>query len=587
MQIFINNKLAAIKKGSSFDYVAENRYFSGADSYTLAITFPLKDCPQNLAIFGHINRKDVVAQHLLLDCEIRDKAFVKYGSITITEISDIEVKCQFLEGRSVQNYDVTFDDIYINELDLGYPVDSTTAANATTLFRTPGDESYLDGANWLALPWVNNNTGNLQNKIVVENGERRWDPSTTRLSFQPYLLYIIEKIFETQGYTCDLSVMRESPYANLLVCNALPAVWGIYNFARALPHWTLTEFIEQVELLFDGLFEFDRVRRTVRFCSTKSTTPIEGLVRLDKVLDSFSCKNETSATASAKGYAVRYAECDHRMWKFYSCQFLIDRVENGTLGYVPCDRINDAMDALRGSEGIATAFNYGDIYRVGTNPPYKYYCCRTLKVEDAGDGKHRFTYAMQRLNLCGAPETDEDTRDLKIVPVWLDMLDENSGYVIFLQCPELDYLTYHSDDINQSTAEYIASQGEQQAPTQFFDKIYAGIWPGNLMHLTDMHPHIDKYDFTDRNSVVNKVSSLDIANFNDERYMGGLSLDKSRKYTFKWLSDDIPDPRALFEIQSRRYVCEKITATFSENGMSQLLKGEFYPVVSEAGSQLV
>ena len=70
MEIYINNQLAAIEKGSSFDYVAENRYFSGADSYTLAITFPLKDCPQNIAIFGHINRKDVVAQKLLLVCEI-------------------------------------------------------------------------------------------------------------------------------------------------------------------------------------------------------------------------------------------------------------------------------------------------------------------------------------------------------------------------------------------------------------------------------------------------------------------------------------------------------------------------------------
>ncbi len=30
---------------------------------------------------------------------------------------------------------------------------------------------------------------------------------------------------------------------------------------------------------------------------------------------------------------------------------------------------------------------------------------------------------------------------------------------------------------------------------------------------------------------------------------------------------------------SKRYICEKITATFhTENGMSQLLKGIFYPV---------
>ena len=30
----------------------------GADSYTLSITFPIKGCAENIAIFGHIYRKD-------------------------------------------------------------------------------------------------------------------------------------------------------------------------------------------------------------------------------------------------------------------------------------------------------------------------------------------------------------------------------------------------------------------------------------------------------------------------------------------------------------------------------------------------
>ena len=55
MHIYVNNKLAALKKGTSFEYVSENRLFSGSDGYTLTITFPLKGCPENIAIFGHIN----------------------------------------------------------------------------------------------------------------------------------------------------------------------------------------------------------------------------------------------------------------------------------------------------------------------------------------------------------------------------------------------------------------------------------------------------------------------------------------------------------------------------------------------------
>ena len=121
MEIYVDHKLAVLKKGTSFDFVSENRYFSGADSYSLTITFPLAGCPENLAIFGHINRKDVVTQRLLFDCEIRHGSFYHHGSITITEISDVEVKTQFLEGKSVSNYSDDFDVIYINEMNLGYP----------------------------------------------------------------------------------------------------------------------------------------------------------------------------------------------------------------------------------------------------------------------------------------------------------------------------------------------------------------------------------------------------------------------------------------------------------------------------------
>ena len=45
MKIIINGKDAVLKKGTSFEFVAENRSFTGSDSYTLSITFPLRGCP--------------------------------------------------------------------------------------------------------------------------------------------------------------------------------------------------------------------------------------------------------------------------------------------------------------------------------------------------------------------------------------------------------------------------------------------------------------------------------------------------------------------------------------------------------------
>jgi hypothetical protein len=56
-------------------------------------------------------------------------------------------------------------------------------------------------------------------------------------------------------------------------------------------------------------------------------------------------------------------------------------------------------------------------------------------------------------------------------------------------------------------------------------------------------------------------------------------IDTTQKYTFKFLSETMPNVRSIFLIQGKRYVAEKITATFTEEGMSQLLTGVFHPVL--------
>ena len=40
MEIYVDNKLAVLKKGTSFDFVSENRYFSGAGQLFLVDYVP-------------------------------------------------------------------------------------------------------------------------------------------------------------------------------------------------------------------------------------------------------------------------------------------------------------------------------------------------------------------------------------------------------------------------------------------------------------------------------------------------------------------------------------------------------------------
>ena len=98
MILTINGKQAALKKGSSIEYVSENRIFTDADDYSMEIELPLADCPQNLDIFGMITRKDVDAGDIFFDAVLQDTNFFKRGAVVITGITQESVKVQFASG---------------------------------------------------------------------------------------------------------------------------------------------------------------------------------------------------------------------------------------------------------------------------------------------------------------------------------------------------------------------------------------------------------------------------------------------------------------------------------------------------------
>ncbi len=605
MQILINNRLAALKQGSSFDFVAENRYFSGADSYTLAITFPLKDCPQNIAIFGHINRKDMQTQHLLFDCEIRDKAFVQYGSITITEINETEVKCQFLEGKSVQNYAEDFDNIYLNELDLGYPDTNKSSFSAGAHIA----HSIDDGLNYLALPWVNNSTGNVQNRPNdSDSWPSSWHYDTRGLSYQPYLVYLLQLICNAVGYTYDFGRLLNSQYRYLIVCNTLPYAWGCRNWATALPHWTLTEFFEQLEYFLNGEFDINHNSKTIRFAFSKDAIELAGTEVIDNVINEFSAKvADASACKYRENVNLKFAECDHRMWKYYSCKWFVDMMKNtdvilssglGNYNYGKFYREVNGVQRLYIE--MRDAADYVQAYYSGWNPEYLYYC----RYEDTYfvlrnydkyivdpsqpenlEGNTRYLNTLEPVNMFGDSIVNEgaDTIEIKIVPVWIDEAyadGEFKGNAFFLECGE--YLNNANNIIPWDYASQKLSQGESEQSVEYFDKLYMGFWNGSMYNAM-----YGKYTFPIIDHVLTYPREMNFElTYFSMRLRSNIigtnakthNIDSTQKYTFKFLADNIPNVRSLFLIRGRKFVCEKITATFTEDGMSQLLKGEFYPV---------
>ena len=616
MQIYVNNKLAALKKGTSFEYVSENRLFSGSDGYTLTITFPLRGCPQNIAIFGHINRADVLANKVIFDCEIRDRSFYKFGSVTITEINEVEVKTQFLEGRSEQNFDKTFDDVFINELDLG------SAAGCNDSTPPNAWDPFINGMKCVALPWVNDASGNIQNLCDYHTEERNsngtiktraywsWNADCRGRSWQPYLLYITKKICEAVGYKADFSKWEDKEeYKYLIICNTLPYAWDTGSFARALPHWTVAEYFEKLELFLGGEFTINHRAKTIDFDFTNvilnSLHPVELRNIIEEYSTEVSVEDDRCEYSEAKNLV--YKECDHEMWKFYSCDWFIKAWKSRAVVYKSMRELLAANKKFATWNGSSQRGSDRDklLYAEDIDT---YFIIRSLSktLVEKRDGwmPNRYLYKMELrpVNMFGGRIVNDDEEadevEIEFVPAWIDETEDKYGRVLFLTFSGYDEndstTTSFSRDpeerkkeidntLYQPFAFQSLSSGEKTKTAEYYSLIYIAWWDGATDGALEgklPHPYVEDVEvLPDWSNFRNIHMSLRINNRNLNNRRIVHQIDPKQKTTFKFLADSIPNPRSLFLIRGKRYICEKMTATFTEQGMSQLIKGIFWPVI--------
>lgn len=585
MQLIIDGKNAVLKKGSSFDYVSENRSFSDADDYTLSITLPLADCPENLDIFGHVDRMDVDSRHVVLEASIIDRGFSKNGIITVVEATEVEVKCQFLEGRSVQNFLTTFDDVYINELSLGsYPTSSLPQYPSTYL------SDIEHGANQVALPWVYDDTGAIQNEMIYDSdGNLVWSQftkDTGKLSFQPYLIFIAKQICRAIGYTFDFSQWEDSSEINLLVCNTLPAAWDIPQYARALPHWTVSEFFDELEKILVCEIDIDHRTKHVELSFCDNQEWAENEIELENVVDSFSSEvSYEDDLCQFKGIAnLRYSERSDSKWKLEQCQWLVDLLKQEGKYYTEFQTWEDFLtwqtekfgllgpwitekDQMRGKD-------VGQLIHIIESNQYALW---KVIYGNMKENPNMYFYTWVVINRFGDvinnADSDNDI-ELACVPAHVDETDDAHGLCLFLapsgfnEKEDID-----NDGIRQPMAYSALLKGEPDTEAEYYDKLFLAYWDGH-----SANESTPAYGGTKRPPCpyVDERFSL---RTRYRGYLSGLKVSPREKMKVSWIGNSIPDVRAIFFIRGKRYLCEKITATFTENGMSQLLKGEFYPLL--------
>lgn len=495
----------------------------------------------------------------------------------------------------------------------------------------------------IALPWVNATSGNMQNRADFVGEKWKWhtvkkDDQDTEvvngLSPQLRLYRLTELIAETLGYTFSAPDWEKSPFFNLYSFNTLPAAWGANDWARTLPHWSVNEFFNQLEQLMLAEVVIDHKAKTISISDLDKNMAGAGDVVLEQVV------NEHSVTVSKDDESrylpmqnVGYADNGSTTAKIENCPwFLRD---------VPQSRVQKDMTLSVTVKQLNEIDDYDNEHRDGPIAPTQtiyyskahdeYHILYPIGRIDGGKNKyaeHNYgnIYRLMPLNLMGDVRNSDDKEEsgttINIVPVRLeDTFVNDNGFISYHgELPFFEAGTTEGTGKSKThgrrpgaetvepyvvlpTALVEAINRGERTREGGYSTLQVGFWYGkrrvpDRLPTPFVSPTKTYVRWRFDNGKVKNIWQVEMAPvgcslrlnadpgaFFKKKHWRATKIrrmpkvDTRKKYSFSFLSHEMPDVRSIFFIHGKKYLCAQIQAEITEAGMSELKKGTFYRVV--------
>lgn len=576
----------------------ENPYIKDRDAYTYDITFPL-DIFANRRIFGALGRIDTTKRTRKFDdCMlVTDNITVIRGVGTVTTITRDEVKLQILAGASSVHYRADFDSIYIDRI--AYPAVSPTYSrgyvNGTTgrkadLFDVTAeiaDKGYVGVAGqYVFMPVWDDSHDHMANRIAYDGDGRQY---MQQLAVQPNFMLVLRTVLRHMGYTVTANVYDTAPWNSLYVCSAHQTT----RMAGALPHWTVATFIDEVRRLFNATFIFDENDKTVR------------ILRADSMADMPTVAYEAAEDmeCSYNEDALEYLPMSNLRYKLSGLGNRIEELPPEVLAsferrqYESVEAMMQAFNGMTEKEKLTTLMVTPRGFYYGIEHHDEEGTVTSIGITFGG----QFTQLTRQadsdscveLSICPVAMSDE-TRPFsryeylgnmfhEVTQDWhnvfMPVIDNSAADVA--DDSERPYVTIEevidgaSADREQTeeTATMqllwpcgraeVRENGELKIPLSYTDWRMTSGQSGASMALTlsQGHPYIGQFH----------ERSMDIDT--------GSAADGNNEVRIPFLCDGMPDPTLIYTFQGKRFLCSKIEANITENGIDRLKNGYFYELL--------
>ena len=639
--LIINDLMADLKTGSSFKFTKSNSIYTEDGEYTLDVTLPFTQ--NNMAIFGLQNRLEINKKQLIdssYNFRMQSDYLFVSGTAVISSVSDEEIKIQLIAGKSEMK--LLFEDqegnpIYIDDIPLpkayeaefrklyGYGQEYTMEKAIDMMMRQPDmffnpqDTMYgpPEKTNCVCFPIYSEADSAFANQRCMAVYETRSDDNKTFfkwyiwtlsdapqsypssaaeytvplelvLSPQPYLFYIIEELFEALGYSVVENFIRDSWMKNIFIANAR----GILDLNMILPHWSLEEFIQEIENLC-GVKILLKNKNQI-YIVDKNKASGQPFIYLNQIVDSFQADIEDKEDTDQVSIGnVNYSYPDDLEYLVLSSE-IFERAKKSS--FDSYDQLYEYYQSL----SLEELKKSDTLYQVGTD----YFA--SINPGEAGWNLYEVNQ-MSQMQHQSYRDTDVNLRIVPIRSSYMDMefkhfLNNNStsdkynfitkdtAKAIILVTSDTrsqnNYLAFSIDDaikgtevdrnkrdvievgINLSAKQNLsptgALQGNYQIPIVWGIPLALG--PLGRYESIDTRKHFQL-----------KQNGTETIAF---RLNSGQHAKTRTKLCISFLDEGIIDPEAYFIINNKKYVCEKIEYSISEKGVDKIKKGYFFEAES-------
>lgn len=440
-----------------------------------------------------------------------------------------------------------------------------------------------------------------ENQVEQSDGTPQVCPS-----YMPMLCRTIRKVLDAVGYEIDIPGLQRLYTDNTLFRRIfIVTANNRIDIAKALPHWTVNEFLTQVERFLGVVFEVDEITKTCTLVShqtwwTDTPLPIEDIV--DEYTSEVSKEDTSDVSIGNIGYSIEDSEfhlsddilgaatIDNRFTSFAQMQTYL---QNGA----SADDKNKIFNVLghqfilasiKDSAGNVTEYYFKEVNQFGAlmRQPDKKDIDVELKIVPATTTLQNVPFVMTTSYTQGGKTYYNEVK-----------LDEVPMPILTIEGPSdvgEKLLVRAADSVKTDIESLIDGETTVDSASEI-DKMFVAYVPEfmNAIYNEDMscvgeYPVVQPCSAYEvkSNAYGNKHNSalnyLTLQKLQDKETIGNTSfadgtvIDTTVKYCIKFISNEVLKPTRAFLIHGQRFACEKLEYNITAKGVSPLVTGYFY-----------